>query len=159
MSANVDRVRIEAALPASSAHIVLRDTEGRLLLQFRNGEARIDPLEWALWGGRIEPSDTSAKEAARRELGEELGWQIAPDDLDPVLVVEDPVGNTSTIFLCNRAIDWSEITVREGAGAAFFTRAELDLLALPAKLRELLRVLSTKLDVDTALSQSIRLRR
>lgn len=132
-------VTIAAELPASSAHVIFRDPSERLFLQFRNGSAAIDPLAWALWGGRIEQIDLSPAHAACREVYEELGLSIALGDLEERLTVCDPIGFSSHIFCYRRPITWNDVSIREGAGGAFFSRAEVAQLDLPPKLRELLR--------------------
>lgn len=60
------------------AVILLRDTQGRLLMQHRDGAAPAWPYKWGLPGGGIEPGETP-EEAMRRELEEETGIRIDGD--------------------------------------------------------------------------------
>jgi 8-oxo-dGTP diphosphatase len=53
------------------ALFVLRDKEGRVVLQHRDENAPTKPNQWALFGGEIEKEETP-EEAVRREAEEEL---------------------------------------------------------------------------------------
>ena len=57
------------------AVMLLRDTQGRLLMQHRDGAAPAWPCKWGLPGGGIEPGETP-EEAMRREVEEETGIHI-----------------------------------------------------------------------------------
>ncbi|HEX6121676.1 MAG TPA: NUDIX domain-containing protein [Ktedonobacterales bacterium] len=62
-----------------SNHVVgicLVDADGRLLMQLRDGFARVSPNQWGLPGGQVEPGETP-EAAARRELLEETGLRVA----------------------------------------------------------------------------------
>ncbi|MEJ3741718.1 NUDIX domain-containing protein [Actinomycetes bacterium KLBMP 9797] len=58
------------------AMVMLLDSQGRILLQLRDGNTSIDPHRWCLPGGAVEPGETPAV-AALRELLEETG--LRPD--------------------------------------------------------------------------------
>jgi 8-oxo-dGTP diphosphatase len=63
-----------------TAGVLLIDRNGALLMQHRDGHARISPNQWGIPGGRIEPGETPIV-AAHRELLEETGLVVA--DLQP----------------------------------------------------------------------------
>lgn len=58
-----------------AALFVLRDKEGRVLLQHRDEFAPTNPNYWGFFGGGIEKGE-SAKEAVKREAKEELGIEL-----------------------------------------------------------------------------------
>lgn len=62
---------------------VLVDRRGWVLLQERDEHARIAPEKWAASGGHVEPGETFL-EAAVRELREETGLVVEPDELQLV---------------------------------------------------------------------------
>jgi 8-oxo-dGTP diphosphatase len=62
------------------AGVLLVDPRGWLLLQERDEHPVIDPDKWGLPGGHVEPGETYAH-AARRELAEETGIEVAADEL------------------------------------------------------------------------------
>lgn len=67
---------IVTAIDTRIAAVLLVDPHGRLLLQLRDGNTRIDPHLWCLPGGHIDPGEDPER-AALRELREETG--LAPD--------------------------------------------------------------------------------
>jgi 8-oxo-dGTP pyrophosphatase MutT (NUDIX family) len=72
---------VTEARPAASA-IVLRDSDAgpEVLLVQRNPEARFMGGAWVFPGGGVKPSDEGPAATARRELAEEAGLTLGPDD-------------------------------------------------------------------------------
>lgn len=62
------------------ACVLLVDPRGWVLLQERDEHAPIAPERWAASGGHVEPGE-SFLEAAVRELAEETGLRVAPEEL------------------------------------------------------------------------------
>lgn len=60
--------------------VLLLDVAGRVLLQERDERATIDPERWGLPGGHVDDGETF-ETAAARELAEETGVVLRPDDL------------------------------------------------------------------------------
>jgi 8-oxo-dGTP diphosphatase len=131
------RIKIAQVLPGSSALVLVRDRGGRICLQFRDGAARVDPLSWGLWGGRLEPEDDTSAAAAARELREELGLKTSAENFELVAEFVDPTGKVAQLFELKTRVSWEDIEVREGAGAAFFSFEELTRLSLPPGLAAL----------------------
>ena len=90
MTANLARFQRtrapEAGLKVESVAVcvVLQQDAPALLITRRARNLRSHPGQWALPGGRRDPGE-SAEEAALRELREETGVEIAPDDVLGVL--------------------------------------------------------------------------
>ena len=57
------------------ALFVLRDKDGRVLLQYKDKNAPFLPEHWAFFGGGIDENETP-EEAAKREAKEEIGIEL-----------------------------------------------------------------------------------
>ncbi len=68
--------------PAAVAIAVLEEADGSpaFILTRRSGNLRRHARQWALPGGRLDPGE-SLLEAALREMDEEIGLRLAPEDL------------------------------------------------------------------------------
>ncbi|MCC9309150.1 NUDIX hydrolase [Kitasatospora sp. RB6PN24] len=62
----------------ASARQLFTDPHGRVLLARSAGP---DPDHWLLAGGKVEPAIEMPRQAARREIAEELGWDRTPGQL------------------------------------------------------------------------------
>lgn len=109
-------------------NVVVRDSQGRTLLQMRDSAAKSSPLLWSFWGGAVDAADESAYHAAARELSEELTVCATPADFVAVGERVDSRGRQAKLFLYTPPLHWNDFRVNEGAGAAFFWRAEIDRL-------------------------------
>ncbi|MFT4288072.1 NUDIX hydrolase [Nocardioides sp.] len=84
--------------------MVFRDPEGRVLSVRKRGTDR-----FLLPGGKLEPGETPAQ-AAAREVAEELGVTVAPEELTLLGAFEAPAANEpdhvvrSTVFTSTVAI-------------------------------------------------------
>lgn len=101
--------------------------DGKILLQDRRSMSKYGE-QWGYWGGGIEPGE-NAEQAARRELGEELGVKAKKfeyiGDVNRVCrrtksPIED-VQLNCRIFMLKTLDDLSQFHVQEGDGAEFFT--------------------------------------
>lgn len=81
----------------AGAIILAKDT-GRILLPLRSRLVE-QPNTWGVWGGAIDEEEDPAS-AVRRELSEEVGYNLQIDELIPMYVFEDPrVGFKYSNFL------------------------------------------------------------
>ncbi|WP_227982505.1 NUDIX hydrolase [Nocardia spumae] len=67
-----------------SGRVILADIDDRILLIAYRGT--LDPLYWITPGGGIDEAESPA-EAAVRELGEETGVRLTPDELGPQVAI------------------------------------------------------------------------
>jgi len=110
------------------ALVILRDAEGKFLLQFRDSGAPTGKLRFTLFGGSIDEGETPEAGALRETL-EELELAVRPEDLrlvtvKPFFQEELMQDETLNIFEVTKPVSWDDIRIREGAGAAFLTKEE-----------------------------------
>jgi len=125
-----------------SVAAVIRDAEGRLLLQEkRSGEG------WSLPAGGIEPGETP-QEAVLREVAEETGFEARISTILGVFGGMDfrytyPNGDrveyVVTLFLCETTGRSSAPLDSETNSIRYFSEAEMPLLALPYPKNALFR--------------------
>ncbi len=111
----------------SVALVLLVDRNGALLMQHRDGNARLAPYRWSLPGGHIEPGETPLQ-AAHRELFEETGLTV--DELEPFWVgprpVEASVRDDITMYaFCGRTdAGQGDVVLGEGQAMVFVDPAD-----------------------------------
>jgi 8-oxo-dGTP pyrophosphatase MutT (NUDIX family) len=110
--------------------MLIRNAEGKVLLQMRDGNAPIMALQWALWCGGFEPEDGDMAEAcAARECQEELAIEVDKTEFENIYTnVKDDF--TQYVCVLKRSIEWGDFRVLEGAGAGFFTLEEMKQLPM-----------------------------
>jgi 8-oxo-dGTP pyrophosphatase MutT (NUDIX family) len=109
--------------PRAFGCVMLVDGRGRVLLQERDDQARIDPDRWGLTGGHLEPGE-EPEDGAYRELEEETGVALAPGRLQPwaVLDVFHPAyGSVDSVhvFVARADLTDDDIDCREGRQIVF----------------------------------------
>jgi len=115
-------------LRITSVNVLIRDKAGRTFLQMRDGKARTEPLTWSFWGGAVDPSDANVESCAARELLEELGVAASPDQFRRLAERVGGDGQIAPLLLFLPPISWPEVSINEGAGAAFFWRSEIEAI-------------------------------
>ena len=113
---------------------VIRDAQGRLLLQEKSsGEG------WSLPAGAIEPGE-SPEHAVRREVLEETGLEVAPQEILGVLGGRDfrhvysngdAVEYTVVLYRCTVISETSAARDPETKSLRYFEMPEMPRLALP----------------------------
>lgn len=83
----------------------LIDEVGRVLVQQRAAGRQMAGL-WEFPGGKLEPGETP-EQALARELGEELGIAVAPEDLSPAAFASAPLGSRHLLLLLFVAHRWA----------------------------------------------------
>lgn len=106
-----------------SVNILVRNNEGKILLQMRDSKPKRAPLAWDFWGGGLE-GDEEPLVAASRELSEELTLKPNPNDFKFLVEGSDSAGRVFFVEYL-KPLTWKDILVAEGAGAAFFTPEEI----------------------------------
>lgn len=113
-----------------SVNILVRDSQGRTLLQMRDSAAKSSPLLWGFWGGAVDVNDEDAYHAASRELSEELCVSASPGDFTTLGERTDSHGHMAALVLYQPPLHWTDIHVNEGAGAGYFWREEIAQLPI-----------------------------
>ncbi|WDZ88038.1 NUDIX domain-containing protein [Micromonospora cathayae] len=113
------------------AGVILVDPKGRLLLQLRDGNTRVDPHRWCLPGGNIEPGEDPLT-AANRELLEETGLKVKELRLfwqgtAPSAKFPGAVGEFSIFYAPTDARD-EDVVCGEGAAMRFVDGADVRAL-------------------------------
>lgn len=100
----------------------LVDPRGRVLMQERDGSTDRWPNQWCFPGGRREPGESSA-ECAARELAEETGVRLAPDELTSLgrqQLVEPGVGSWEwELFVARTELGQEDVECHEGVQMLF----------------------------------------
>ncbi|MCW1383485.1 (deoxy)nucleoside triphosphate pyrophosphohydrolase [Novosphingobium sp. KCTC 2891] len=111
--------------------LALLDGEGRVLMQRRPDGKEHGGL-WEFPGGKIE-SHEDAEEALVREIAEELGIAIAPENLFPLTFATSGAGAARPVVLLLYTCDnWQGEPVAEpGAAIVWCDRASLAELPMP----------------------------
>jgi 8-oxo-dGTP pyrophosphatase MutT (NUDIX family) len=108
-----------------SVDLLFLDISGKILLQFRDSQAKTAPLTWSFFGGQVEDNDGSIFAAAAREAFEELQLPCLAKDFR---VCGKRVGSDKKeayLLKFVKPIHWSDICITEGSGAAFLTVEEI----------------------------------
>lgn len=106
----------------------LFDGEGRVLVQQRPADKAMAGL-WEFPGGKVDPGETP-EQALVRELNEELGIAVRPEDLRPATFASEAAGERHMILLLYRCHDW-EGRPMPLAATALRWAGIADLRALP----------------------------
>jgi 8-oxo-dGTP pyrophosphatase MutT (NUDIX family) len=108
-----------------SVNTIIQNKDGKYLVQMRDGvESICNPLKWNFFGGGITEEEDSIVGAVR-ETREELDIDVESGDLE-ILGELCPKDDRLVYVVCyKKPVEWSDITVREGAGAGYFTKGEL----------------------------------
>ncbi len=108
--------------------LALRDEMGRLLLQQRLPDKHHGGL-WEFPGGKVESGETP-REALQREIAEELGFDLAADDLSPSLLEEEGAESPIVLMLYTCARWRGQVRACHGQDWGWFTPEEADALPL-----------------------------
>lgn len=121
---------------------LLVDSRGWVLLQERDEHAPIAPERWAASGGHVEPGE-SFLEAAVRELREETGLVVAPEELQLVGIydihhVERASDDRMALFAAATTATDADIVLGEGRQIVFVDPARIETLPLSDSARAVL---------------------
>ena len=104
------------AVPYGLYHLVVGiwtvNSSGRVLLTLRHPQKEVYPNTWENSGGAAKMGETSL-EAAVRELGEETGIQVAPEELI-MLGSEGREGVFVDCYLLHKAVSLMQLQLQEG---------------------------------------------
>jgi len=110
--------------------VALIDGEGRVLVQQRPEGKPMAGL-WEFPGGKIEPGELP-EAALIREIGEELGVELARDSLTPAIFASEGLGARHLLLLLYLAREWrGEPEARHASALQWLPPNELRGLAMP----------------------------
>ena len=93
-------------------HLCVFNSSGELLVQRRSAEKVSYPLRWDVTAaGAVDAGETS-RQAAERELREEMGYDLPLMGLRPVMTVNFP-GGFDDFFVVERDIALEELTLQK----------------------------------------------
>ena len=93
-------------------HLCVFNHRGELLVQRRSAEKFTYPLRWDVTAaGAVDAGETS-RQAAERELREELGYSLSLTGVRPVMTVNFP-GGFDDFYVVERDIATEELTLQE----------------------------------------------
>ncbi len=108
---------------------LITDSNGRIFLQHRDGNAPVNPHMWGFWGGQIEEGE-SPDDAIVRELKEELDIDIKKDELVKFAVLDSVrEGGQWQGHIYNLKDEGQfKYVLQEGDGMEYFTTEQARLL-------------------------------
>jgi 8-oxo-dGTP pyrophosphatase MutT (NUDIX family) len=119
-----------ASPPVRIALALLIDSDGAVLLQLRDRDARAEPGQWSLPGGHVE-DDEDYEQAARRELAEETGLALETEfelfwqDLRADLAGCAPAVDVRVYSARCGRVSPDAIIIAEGQAAEFVSLADV----------------------------------
>ena len=118
--------------------VIAQNSDGHYLLQKRDKHVKIYPLEWGIFGGHVDDSETPL-EAAVREFKEETSVNLDVSDLEKVLTIRvDEPSLEFHVFQSGKNVEANQIVLTEGEGFCFFPIEEVRQLKLAGYTRELI---------------------
>lgn len=124
---------------------LMLDAEGRILVQQRPEGTAMAGL-WEFPGGKIEPGETP-EQALARELAEELGIAILPEECEPMTFASASLGQRHLILLLFRCRAWAgEPRALHATALRWATVDELYQLPMPPADLPLLAIIAQSLD-------------
>ena len=112
---------------AQGVSAILMNAEGKVLLQHRDDNPNIRyPGHWALFGGSIEPGE-APHAAARREVREEIGYQLVNLGLFREFVQNN---KREFAFIGEINASLAELSLNEGQGMDFVSPSEFSKLLI-----------------------------
>jgi DNA-binding transcriptional ArsR family regulator/8-oxo-dGTP pyrophosphatase MutT (NUDIX family) len=120
----------------------------KVLLHLRDGNTFWNPNRWAFFGGNGEASE-SFRDCFVRELREEIGLSIAPQEAIALRVYRHKSGQERAVFYVRSAVAVSELTLGEGADMRWIGLDELDRYDLTEATRDDLQFFVAQLERET----------
>jgi 8-oxo-dGTP diphosphatase len=116
---------------------IIIEKDGRILLQHRDDIPTIKyPGMWDTWGGEIERGETP-RQAAIRELEEEIGIKLKPEEMNLLCKVK-LLGSMHYFFYAKYKGDDKDLDLKEGQAFGYFFPREIKDLPMVKEFYALL---------------------
>lgn len=134
-------------MPLGYSLLLLRDTDGRFLLQLRTEDAPTFPDCWGFFGGAIEAGEDPL-DAVVREAREELGYvcqrprliaRVHPDS------ISYPLDGGPRHYFLEDVDSGQELILAEGQSMGWFTLDEMRLIDLAPHNHEVIGILAPRI--------------
>jgi 8-oxo-dGTP pyrophosphatase MutT (NUDIX family) len=115
------------------ASVIIHDKYNNILLQLRDEEP--GKGTWVLFGGSVEPEDRDEESAAKREILEELKYNIKNIEFFKRYIsgkIEQP------IFVVNDVVSLEDLELCEGSDLKFFSPEEIINLNIGFNYKEII---------------------
>lgn len=113
-------------------HVCVFDSKGSMLIQQRSANKYICPGKWDVSAaGGVDAGETS-RQAAEREVREELGWPLSLEGVRPSVTVNFE-GGFDDFFIVRREIDLAELALQKEEVSAVRWAAREEVLTLLAE--------------------------
>lgn len=106
--------------------VLLQTTDGKYILQRRDGSAKKNSNRIAPFGGRMSSQDADTRATAVRELREEIELTVTPEQLQSLGVFRGQIDPSDWIeVFTGPVVDPTTLKLHEGAEVVVYTREEL----------------------------------
>jgi MoaA/NifB/PqqE/SkfB family radical SAM enzyme/8-oxo-dGTP pyrophosphatase MutT (NUDIX family) len=119
--------------------IIIVNSDGKILLHHRDKNTNIKyPGTWVLFGGGNEPGETP-EQTIRRELKEELDYNIPEISFYKKFYYEDvDEVHLQYVYFAKLDLDLNKVKLYEGDGLGYFSQEEINSLQLGFNIKEII---------------------